>query len=857
MPITAHGAERGTAHGAELGTAHGAESGTAHGAGSVALQDTGTGSPKEQGPGQEKGQNPRAETTTLEGAPSDTVATSWRLLDLPAPWVIALVVLPLAALVAFGTYWREALRLRTRLLLGGLRFASLLLLLGVLARPVKVLQQQDVQPAEVLILVDDSASMARREEYGGDSDMRGRLGRLANDGVVANTTRSELAARALGKDILPTLEQRGYVPRLLRFAEATQSLGGLERLEARGAATHLGDALRQALAAHRGRHVTDILLVTDGRSNGGAPATDIAASAGIPIHALVVGDANPERNRTIELVDAPESVLEGDEVELSFRIAERGDDSGGREALVVLEELPLDAGGAPQVVASERVELSSTGTRVVLVAERGGLDPGATERRFRARVEAAEGERNQADNQIIVPVRVNRQRVRVLYVEGYPRYEYRFLNFMLRRADARIDVQMYLLSATPDFPQDRTAGLPSLERVPTSRKELLDNYDVVILGDVNPYAVSPDPAKGQEFVRSLLEFVELGGGLCVIAGEYQMPRAVAGTDFAQLLPVELSRVGSRVDVPTDVEHTYVLEDSAAPHPLVRFEQDLARNRAVFEGPRGLRGFFWHYPVAGVKPGAQVLLRHPVAANQPGNLRDPLLVLGYYPAGRTMFLAIEATNRWRNRFESRYFDDFWRNNVRWLALGRLKSGDRRYRLEALRSEYNLDDRVTLEARVLDEDFRPSEVPRQEVSIAADGDPSEALELAAVPGRPGLYRGTFQAERPGRYRAWIEVEGRRATTAEFAVILPSRETADPRPDPVGLAALARVAGGEFHTLGEYRALLDEGPTAAFPGGEERREPIASELEDAWDRLATLLLALGILSVEWIARKRCELA
>jgi uncharacterized membrane protein len=796
-----------------------------------------------------------ASQATAPVVDSAAVAESWRLLDLPPAWVVVLVVLPLVALVAFGTYWREAIGRRPRLLLSALRAVSLVLLLLVLARPVKVLQQQDVQPAEVLVLVDDSASMAKNDDYGGDDEARRGLAAFAPEGDVAKATRSELARKALTDHILPTLEARGYVPRVLRFAESAQAVSDPARLEARGAATHVGDALRQALASYRGRHVSDILLVTDGRSNGGSSPQEAAASAGLPVHALLVGDSNPERNRTVELVDAPESVLEGDEVELAFRVSERGGDGARREASIVLEELPLDGRGEPLVAANERVELSSTGTRVVLVAERGGLDPGATERRFRARIDAADGERNTLDNEVTVAVRVNRQRVRVLYVEGYPRYEYRFLNFMLRRADARIDVQMYLLSATPDFPQDRTSGLPSLTRVPTSRKELLDNYDVVLLGDVNPYAVSPDPAKGEEFVRSLLEFVELGGGLGIIAGEYQMPRSVAGTDFANLLPVELSRVGTTVNIPTDVEHRPLLEDPAAPHELVRFEQDLAQNRALFESPRGLRGFFWHFPVAGVKPGAQVLMRHPVATNQVGGERDPLLVLGHYPAGRSLFLAIEATNRWQFRYDAKYFEGFWRNALRWLALGRLKSGDRRFRLEALRTEYALDDRVTLEARVLDEDFRPAELEVQEVLVAAEGDPSEAFDLAAVPGRPGLYRGTFQAERPGRFRAWIEFEGRRATSTEFAVVLPSRETADPRPDPDALAALTSLAGGVLRPLHEVEQLL--GATAgAFPGGEERREPISSELEDAWDRFGTLLLALAVLSLEWILRKRYEL-
>jgi hypothetical protein len=44
--------------------------------------------------------------------------------------------------------------------------------------------------------------------------------------------------------------------------------------------------------------------------------------------------------------------------------------------------------------------------------------------------------------------------------------------------------------------------------------------------------------------------------------------------------------------------------------------------------------------------------------------------------------------------------------------------------------------------------------------------------------------------------------------------------------------------------------------FPGDEERREPISSRLEDAWDNWTTLLIALGLLATEWILRKRAEL-
>jgi hypothetical protein len=72
--------------------------------------------------------------------------------------------------------------------------------------------------------------------------------------------------------------------------------------------------------------VTDVVIVSDGRNNGGAQpleAARVAASAGIPVHTLVVGDTRPERNVVVEIAESPPSVLEGDEIEITARVSAR------------------------------------------------------------------------------------------------------------------------------------------------------------------------------------------------------------------------------------------------------------------------------------------------------------------------------------------------------------------------------------------------------------------------------------------------------------------------------------------------------------------------------------------------------
>jgi hypothetical protein len=292
-----------------------------------------------------------------------------------------------------------------------------------------------------------------------------------------------------------------------------------------------------------------------------------------------------------------------------------------------------------------------------------------------------------------------------------------------------------------------------------------------------------------------------------------------------------------------------LEDSLNPHEIVRLHPELETNRELWEEESGLQGMYFYVPVHRAKPGSQVLLRHPFDANAYGN--HPLAVAGYYPSGRTLFLAVDETWRFLYHFGPRYHQRFWRNAIRWLALGRMKSGDRRYRLELARTQYDLGERVAVEARVLDSDYRPSSEPTQVVHWSTPEGSTTELTLTSSEGRPGVYRGSLEPARTGLYRVWIEAESERVASTEFEVVLPSLENRDPAPSPQELAALSTLSRGKAVDPKRMDELLAE-----LPGNESRADPISARLDDIWDRWPTLLAALVVLSIEWILRKRFEL-
>jgi hypothetical protein len=218
--------------------------------------------------------------------------------------------------------------------------------------------------------------MRRIDAYAATEDSRRLLGELAGR-PADQSTRLALASAAVSKKLLPTLAQRGYVARLFRFSDHLDPLDDPASLSGRGAATHVGSAISAAMAGQRGRNVTEIVVVSDGRSNGGtAPleAARAAASAGIQVHTLVVGDTHPERNLLVEMAESPPSVLEGDEIEITVRVLSRGT-PGPTPARVLLEELDLSQGasargsaGVPlgRPLAEEEVLVTDSGARVVL-----------------------------------------------------------------------------------------------------------------------------------------------------------------------------------------------------------------------------------------------------------------------------------------------------------------------------------------------------------------------------------------------------------------------------------------------------------------------------------------------------------
>jgi hypothetical protein len=101
--------------------------------------------------------------------------------------------------------------------------------------------------------------------------------------------------------------------------------------------------------------------------------------------------------------------------------------------------------------------------------------------------------------------------------------------------------------------------------------------------------------------------------------------------------------------------------------MFRFFTDRAQNDKYLRDD--LQPLFWFSRGVVAKSGVGlVYAEHPIATDPTGR-KAPLLVLGRFGAGRTLFSAIDDSWRWRYYTGESVFDTYWVQQIRYLARGR--------------------------------------------------------------------------------------------------------------------------------------------------------------------------------------------
>jgi hypothetical protein len=764
----------------------------------------------------------------------------------------AAVLLAGVGLWTFFWYRREGRpSLSARLLLTLLRVAAAGALVAVLLEPTLRTERVERQRSTVVVLVDRSDSMSLRDRWW---DPAGRRALALWAGVadpsrfprsawayqaVAGRPQEKAGGAAWLRRLNRTHEVRLYAFAGDRRPTTTAALRG--KASVPGDTSRLGDAIVATLEEFSGQPLAGIVLLSDGCSNMGEDPVVAARRAGeqrVPVFTVGIGDPSSPRDLAIASLLVDDVVRKGDEAPVVVGLQHSG--YTGRPVQVALRQ-------DGRVLESRTVTLIGQGRQEVSFTYR---PTQVGSHALQVSVSPLPGEESVQNNRRDARVRVVEKRLKLLFVEGSPRWEYRYLKNALLR-DPTLRLACLLMDSEPSGGGEGNVQIPGF---PADRRQLFD-YDIVILGDV-PRESLPDAQLA--LLRAFVE--ERGGSLVLIAGEAHMPWEYRGSPLEALLPATLPAGASGAQGasghPFEQPFSLRLTPAGMRHPMLQLEADPSLNARRWES---LPGGFWCGAIGRPKPGASVLVE--TSAGREANAGDggraggasgafPLLMIQPVGEGTTLLSLMDSTWRWRYRLGDTYFYRFWGQVLRTMTPHELPGENRLLKLTVDRERYLPGARVVLRARALTPTFHPLRAAALTAVLTRDDGTRTEVRLGPLSDRPGVYVAEWTPPRPGQYRVALRAPaGGTAAEAAFGVEEASLEQRNPEMNRELLEQVARASGGAYLSLPE----LDRLPGRIPDRGEQRT--VRTE-RPFWDAP----LPLGIFSLflvgEWLLRKKAGL-
>jgi hypothetical protein len=799
------------------------------------------------------------------------------------PWLVGSMALLIAfAVVLIYLHEARTAGFHYRLLLAGLRLGFIALILMVFLPQLRLLFERQSLP-DIAILIDDSRSMSTRDQYQ-DARVQKAADNLIGQRSSSNPERLQLAQALL------TSAQPDWLERILsrnqmkvhlyscstgavRLAEVTdavdpepraKAVAAIRGLKAEGESSQLGRAVRQVLNDFRGSSLAAVIMLTDGVTTEGEDlvrAGSHAAKAGVPLFFVGLGEAQGPRDLRLQDLQVEDTVYVHDRLVFEGRLT--GPGYAGSSIPVTLREK-----GNPKILDTQWVKLDAAGRPAKVRLAHRPSTPGektyileATEPANAASVSPARRDDNSGPSrpdrhhQLERTVLVREMKlIKVLYVEGYARYEYRFLKNLLERESAQdpnnksMDLKVLLLDADGEYAQVDKSAIPDFPN-----KAELNQFDLILFGDVDP--TDPRVEKNLPLVADFVR--ERGGGFLMIAGERFSPQHYAGTPLQAVLPVEPMAPAAERDRSNGFRPELTVAGQF--HPLFRFRPDEGENRKIWER---LPEIYWWSEGYRAKPGAEILAVHPhqgarSSEKGPGE-HHPLILQEYVGAGRSLFYGIDETWRWRYRADEVHYNQFWIQTIRYLARSRL--GRVQLRLDR-EPPYRRGEPIKLMVRFPEEAPAPDgEVKvlverRQAREDEAPELESQTLKLAKVEGSRGTYEAVLTRTPEGEYQFALTappVSGPQPKVA-CRVLPPPGEMEQLQMNQGDMQRAAEASRGHFYTLADADELLDALPagtrvtlTAGYPPPQQL----------LWNDTAFFLLALITLAGEWFLRKQRHL-
>jgi len=733
----------------------------------------------------------------------------------PAGASLAAAIVIAGVAIAFVSYrvLQTRVRWRERAVLAALRLSALALLLFCIFRPVLVVKAAVSQQNVLGILIDDSRSM-----------------QIAD----ANGTRGEFARQTFANPDSPLMRNLSerFLIRTFRFSAASARMASAGDLTFGGTQTRLAGAIDSARQELAGLPVSGLVLVTDGADTTDASVADalLASKAdALPVFTVGVGQETLSHDIQIGRVSTPRTALKGTSLLVDAIVTQTG---------YAGQTVTLDVEDGGRIVGSQPIRLPADGdpasVRVRFTATEAGP------RVFTLKIPPQPGEVVTQNNQRDVQIDVRDRRERILYFEGEPRFEMKFMRLAIAEDP---NLQLVTLQRTAENKYYRfdvdPSGVELAAGFPKTREELFA-YRAIVLGSVEASAFTGDQ------LRMLSDFVDVrGGGLLFLGGPHAFAEGgYAGTPVAEVMPVILERANS----PATASHLKVRPTRAGEaHAVTQLGNTEEESADRWKSMPPLTAL---NVLQAIKPGATVLL------SGTDERRRDRVVLAFQRYGRGKSIAFPVHDSWQwqmhasMRVDDQTHENFWRQLLRWLVDSVPDAVESR----TLTDRVEPGQPVTLTADVVDPRFVELNDAQVIARVSSPSGKTADVPLQWTGERSGQYRATFDTTEPGWYQAKLEASrGGKAvgtSTTHVRAVPDDAEYFDAAMHAPLLKRIAEETGGRFYTSDDLQALPED---LKYSG----KGVTAVEERELWHMPILLLALLTVICTEWGLRRHWRLA
>lgn len=739
-------------------------------------------------------------------------------------WIlIALGVLAPLMLWFFWTSLRKVRNLPRKLFLYFLRVAVLALLALVILQP--RLELKNIQPLKnsIAVLIDDSKSMTIKT-------------------FPEEVPRMQPVQKTLEAN-QPWLQQLGGKYNVDYYfvsdhIDAVRAGEVAVRYQPANVNTDLARVFREVVKQYEKKSLQGVMLFSDGADLIQDPAAlsedfqqTLVRLAG-PVHTLQAGSNENFKDLAVENVDAADFGFVNQPVKVTVDLGAYA--IGNKDIPVVLRE-------GNKILVSQVVSLKEGVEDYTVEME--FMPARMGKHIYSLTVPVFAGEAVDTNNRWDFQVKVVRDRLRVLHLNGRPSWDSRFLREVLIN-NPKVDLLSFFILRT--LTDDVDAPTTELSLIPFPSNLLLSDYlgsfDLVVFHNFRfkPFLDKKYLSNLKTYVEEGGAFLMIGGGLSFQGGGYER------TPVEEILPVELRHTSNPFeDRPVKIE----IPDRLGNHPILQLESSRETNRKAWQSLPPLQGL--NRGLVRAK-GAQML-----ASSQGKGGGQPVLAARKVGEGRTLMIATDSLWYWNFRRvgeggSGRHYQKLWENILAWLT------GDPETRLlkvETDKEKYREHEKVLVQFKLVNEDYNPLAGNKVDLMLTTWPDQTSIVRESVVTDENGEGRYEFHPGREGFYAAQVSAKvGEQTLTGKelFSVTSPRVEFQKPRVQPQLLKTLSEVTGGRYQVLRADTRL--DSLTFPNPDVEIKTSKLFVSLWDTWGAYG---LILGFLFLEWFLRRKSGLS